>query len=888
MKKTQAILCGIITALFTLAFTACPNSVESPSTPPQETTTGSITGWALFTHGEDNGGIIITLEETSGPRSASVIRASLGTAAGARGAGASPVVAITQTNADGSFDFGNIPPGTYTLHASSRDSLERAVATSLTVKANEVSNAGTLKLTPVGSISGQITVDDHGAMGFIVSVAGTSLMAVTGDDGAFTIGGVPAGSHSIIVVRGNFTAFFAQTANMSGGTDTELYPKNITGTALGNAPRIGPNGNWWVGSRDLGVRAQGPQGEIPHIGSNGNWWIGYKDLGVWAQGSTGVSIVWMGELAAAPSNPQPNWAYFNTVYRNAFFWNGTRWDTLAERGEAGNDGEAGIAIVWLGEFDSHAHPDLAKPQMNWAYHNTTNSRSYIFDGEAWRILARDGPIGFVPVEGVSLNRNSLGLSVGQIETLMATVYPADATIDVVLWNSSRPDIASIDMFTGKITTHRDGDVTITAITLNGNKTANASLNVRLGLPSLHLSIEPFERGGPHALHRTIWRPTTVSLHGDGIYEVFSFEGVNAEARGRGNASWANSAKRPLRIRFLSGEARPMFGSSYAARDWTLIANALEHSMMRNYAAYFLGASLSGIDFSPTGHFLHLYMDGEYRGVYMLSDQMHVHEGRVELTSNPDPTQSEYFLEWCFRVPSENEPYAYFVIGYMSYTIGFPSGNEVQGVPFSIRFPGGSVLRQNLGYRDFAKNFITRVHTTLAGGDFEEISKIIDIPSFIDFYLVQELFQNMDVGVSSVFFQIRQMEDSGPRLFAGPLWDFDRSSGFTCWGTISPEIIWAAERNHFFRLLMATDEFRRKVGVRWNQIRDNEVAEMILQISYLSHKYQTCFEHNFYRWPDPPERNATPLHIMNLPFMEQVDYLINWLEQRKLWMDEFLR
>ena len=67
----------------------------------------------------------------------------------------------------------------------------------------------------------------------------------------------------------------------------------------GESPRIGDNGNWWVGNTDLGVKAQGTPGQngrdgqngtngvTPRIGENGNWWVGDTDLGVKAQGNSG-------------------------------------------------------------------------------------------------------------------------------------------------------------------------------------------------------------------------------------------------------------------------------------------------------------------------------------------------------------------------------------------------------------------------------------------------------------------------------------------------------------------------------------------------------------------------------------------------------------------------
>lgn len=62
----------------------------------------------------------------------------------------------------------------------------------------------------------------------------------------------------------------------------------------GITPHIGDNGNWWIGTTDTGVHAQGEKGEqgenglTPYIGENGNWFVGDVDLGVKAQGEQGI------------------------------------------------------------------------------------------------------------------------------------------------------------------------------------------------------------------------------------------------------------------------------------------------------------------------------------------------------------------------------------------------------------------------------------------------------------------------------------------------------------------------------------------------------------------------------------------------------------------------
>jgi len=79
---------------------------------------------------------------------------------------------------------------------------------------------------------------------------------------------------------------------------------NGTNGTNGVTPHIGSNGNWFIGSTDTGIKAQGPQGAqgtpgangtngtngvTPHIGNNGNWFIGSTDTGIKAQGPQGAT-----------------------------------------------------------------------------------------------------------------------------------------------------------------------------------------------------------------------------------------------------------------------------------------------------------------------------------------------------------------------------------------------------------------------------------------------------------------------------------------------------------------------------------------------------------------------------------------------------------------------
>ena len=106
-------------------------------------------------------------------------------------------------------------------------------------------------------------------------------------------------------------------------------------------------------------------------------------------GADGLSIVWMGEHSSAPAEAVENWAYYNTTTGNAYIYDGRSWRLLAKDGVVGADGVNGVSIQWQGEMTNHP----LSPQLNWAYYNSIEKMSFVFDGNQWQILAKDGKVG---------------------------------------------------------------------------------------------------------------------------------------------------------------------------------------------------------------------------------------------------------------------------------------------------------------------------------------------------------------------------------------------------------------------------------------------------------------------------------------------------------------
>ena len=120
----------------------------------------------------------------------------------------------------------------------------------------------------------------------------------------------------------------------------------------------------------------------------------------------------------------------------------------------------------------------------------------------------------VPVSGVTLNKDSLALGVGDTETLTATVAPANAANQSVTWASSAPSVATVDA-AGKVTAVAPGTATITATTVDGGFTAICTVTVRPYIPpanpNYRITVEATQGGTVTADPTAAKAGTTVTL-----------------------------------------------------------------------------------------------------------------------------------------------------------------------------------------------------------------------------------------------------------------------------------------------------------------------------------------------------------------------------------------
>lgn len=106
-------------------------------------------------------------------------------------------------------------------------------------------------------------------------------------------------------------------------------------------------------------------------------------------GQNGTSIIWQGTHAAHPSSPKNGWAYYNSKEKKSYVYQDGTWYQMTIDGINGKNGNDGLSIVWKGELKS-APPN---PEKNWCYRDTDNGRIYIYNGNSWELMVVDGTNG---------------------------------------------------------------------------------------------------------------------------------------------------------------------------------------------------------------------------------------------------------------------------------------------------------------------------------------------------------------------------------------------------------------------------------------------------------------------------------------------------------------
>lgn len=221
-------------------------------------------------------------------------------------------------------------------------------------------------------------------------------------------------------------------------------------------------------------------------------------------------------------------------------------------------------------------------------------------------------------------------------------------------------------------------------------------------------------------------------------------------KGRGNSSWG-AEKKPYNL--VLSTQKDLLGMG-AAQRWILLAEGFQSSINIRNKIVLDFAEAAGLAYSPECHWVDLYLNGEYAGLYLLSERNEVHENRADISGDGHFLVS---LEFEYRLQEAGHPY--------------------------VRTDDGQSLRiHSSGLEDRELDHIWQsVENALAEENgIDPVSgkswkDLIDTDSWARKYLLEEMFGNGDGGSLSQYFYRRGNDPDG-KIYAGPVWDYDMAMG----------------------------------------------------------------------------------------------------------------
>lgn len=416
------------------------------------------------------------------------------------------------------------------------------------------------------------------------------------------------------------------------------------------------------------------------------------------------------------------------------------------------------------------------------------------------------------------------------------------------------------------TTSQPDLVTTPAVTTKKDDTPStpSTLGATYGLPD-EMPVIYIDTYGKNITSKEEYIPGLCSI--DNIDAAFALDEAEIEIRGRGNYSWSSTEKKSYRIKFA--EKTNLLGQGNGpCRSWTLLAVHCDQSLLRTAAGFYFGRNLTGLDFISSATFAKVYLNGEYNGVYQVSDQMQVNQYRVNID---DSETDEYEIDFLVELNR--------------------SASEIVASDGSNTYEVKSEIYSDL-HLVYIEEMLGNAFAAVRKGEKDLIEELIDLDSVIDSYLVEELMKNLDVGWGSFY----MWQTVGGKLHFGPVWDLDLSAGnadpndgdpaFS-----APQYLYVgstkynySQSNKWFVYLMQCDWFRDMVKERWNEVVDiaNELPKYVRAVAEL---YSDEFDENFVRWPIFGKQiNREPAAIRKLKnHDEHAEYLAKWLETRIAWL-----
>ena len=357
---------------------------------------------------------------------------------------------------------------------------------------------------------------------------------------------------------------------------------------------------------------------------------------------------------------------------------------------------------------------------------------------------------------------------------------------------------------------------------------------------------------------------------------------NALIRTRGRSS-RRFDKQGYLLKFMEGDflnnKKVSLSGMTADSDWVLHGPFLDKTLIRNYLCYNLAGEI--MDYSPNVRFCEIFLNGTYKGLYLLTEKIEYNDGgRIKFTeTDPDLAVTSYIVK---LDQGSDDPF--YALNTFSEYSG-KNGPQTRGNnQLEIIYPKKTLT---LEQKEYIEADISRFEKALVSFDSADKNygypSFIDVSSFVDYLIINEFTMNSDAASLSTYFY---KDVSGKMEIA--VWDFN--SAFDNYRPVMSEPHYFMMADKFwFEYMLRSQDFSNKIIHRYKDLRKTYLSDQYLieyiddTIAYLGDAIDRNYEVWGYSFSQE-EGKLTPMERNPISYEEAVEDLKQTIIERGEFLD----
>ena len=406
------------------------------------------------------------------------------------------------------------------------------------------------------------------------------------------------------------------------------------------------------------------------------------------------------------------------------------------------------------------------------------------------------------------------------------------------------------------------------------------------------------------------------------HEKFAFENVGVNIRARGNSTF-HAPKKPFRLKFDEKQEMLGLNGGRAYKSWVLMADYYDGSMLRTFGTFkFAKALMENKYYSSDCTHVEVYLNGEYRGVYLLCEQTQINRGRVDIPEKADGDTSLEHGYLMIGVGGQvDEPELITVRPEIEITDRNGQTRYYGGINFTLS--GGTYTQEQ---KDYVSRYVSGVFKVVAKAVYENeyytlhrdgrltpkrsfewavtdeekqietVSAVFNIESAVSMCILDEICKNLDAMAFNMYVDLSP-EGDGVLTLAAP-WDFDFSMANTHYSTTHSYTGFYATNfsesegvrvNLWYVMLGSIPWFDEMVKAHWQE-NYTDLKTVVSEMVSVNHAYDAAFNRDWDRWGKPIHRNLIHHHASAdlSTFSEHADagtFVTDWLTMRLWWLNK---